>query len=184
MKILRGFLPFVAFIVACRFATAQAAVWIAFATALGVFAFSRLQEPAKAPKILEVGSIALFGVVGLVAHFAPIPLSLGVVRLAVDGGLLIVVVCSLALKNPFTLQYAREEVPQEYWANPLFIAVNVRITFAWAVAFALNAIADALLAFVPVVPIWADVTLALGSLAGAALFTAEEAKRARAQRPA
>jgi len=37
---------------------------------------------------------------------------------------------------------------------------------------------------VPAVPIWVDATLAIGSLAGAALFTAEEAKRARARVPA
>jgi intracellular septation protein A len=184
MRILRGFLPFVAFIVATKFMTAQAAVWLAFATAVAVFAYSRFREPAKQPKILEAGSVVLFGIVGLVARLAPVPLSLGIVRLAVDGGLLLVVLASLVLKNPFTLQYAREETPQELWSNPLFIALNVRITWAWALAFAINAGADALLAFVPAVPIWVDVTLAVGSLAGAALFTTQEAKRARARAPA
>jgi len=77
------------------------------------------------------------------------------------------VLASLALKNPFTLQYAREETPQALWTNPVFIALNVRTTWAGRSR-----------------SIWIDVTLAVGSLAGAALFTTQEAKRARARVPA
>ena len=65
------------------------------------------------------------------------------VRLAVDGGLLVIVLVSLAIGMPFTLQYARESVPKEFWTVPLFITTNQRITAAWAAAFAVMTAADA-----------------------------------------
>jgi len=40
---------------------------------------------------------------------------------------------SVALR-PFTEQYARESVPQQYWDSPRFHAVNCRISAVWAVA--------------------------------------------------
>ena len=39
-------------------------------------------------------------------------------------------------------QYARERVPKEYWASPLFLATNQRITGVWAAAFAVMTIAN------------------------------------------
>ncbi|SNS62777.1 hypothetical protein [Rhodococcoides kyotonense] len=47
---------------------------------------------------------------------------------------------TLALRNPFTLEYAKEQTPQEYWNSPLFLKVNNRITLAWASAFAFSAV--------------------------------------------
>jgi hypothetical protein len=41
------------------------------------------------------------------------------VRLAVDAGLLAIVLASLAAGRRFTLQYARERVPEQYWHAPL-----------------------------------------------------------------
>ena len=50
------------------------------------------------------------------------------VRLRVDGGLLLIVLISLAIRKPFTLQYAREHTPKERWNDPGFIRSNVIIT--------------------------------------------------------
>ena len=81
-------------------------------------------------KVLEVGSLLLFGLLLLYTLIAAPHWSVATVRLAVDGGLAIVLV-SLAIGAPFTLQYARERVPKEYWASPLFLATNQRITGVW-----------------------------------------------------
>src|SRR5689334_12198735 len=39
------------------------------------------------------------------------------VRLCVDSGLLLIVLVSMAVGRPFTLQYAREQVAREFWGG-------------------------------------------------------------------
>lgn len=45
---------------------------------------------------------------------------------------------SLAVKFPFTLQYAREQQPKEKWHNPTFIFINNFLTAVWGVVFVFN----------------------------------------------
>ncbi len=47
---------------------------------------------------------------------------------------------SILLRNPFTLQYAKESTPEEYWATPLFLHINYVITAVWALAFTWSAV--------------------------------------------
>jgi hypothetical protein len=48
---------------------------------------------------------------------------------------------SILLRNPFTLEYAKEQVEEDVWDTPLFRKVNYRITLAWALAFSFSALA-------------------------------------------
>ncbi len=45
---------------------------------------------------------------------------------------------SLAIRKPFTIQYAYEQVEPEYWDSPQFYATNRTITMVWCIAFAIN----------------------------------------------
>jgi len=45
---------------------------------------------------------------------------------------------SILAGKPFTLQFARESTPREFWSTALFHHANVLITLAWAAAFSLN----------------------------------------------
>ena len=62
------------------------------------------------------------------------------------GGLLVyLVLCgmafvSLAVQSPFTLQYARQGWPREYWDQPLFRSVNNVITGFWGLIFLTDAV--------------------------------------------
>lgn len=47
---------------------------------------------------------------------------------------------SLIISKPFTLQYAREQVPQQFWSNPGFIKVNQIITAVWGSIFVFSAL--------------------------------------------
>ena len=38
--------------------------------------------------------------------------------------------------TPFTEQYAREQVPEQYWGSPKFKAINRKLTTMWACIFA------------------------------------------------
>ncbi len=48
---------------------------------------------------------------------------------------------SILARVPFTIQYAREEVEQQYWDSPRFLRVNYVITGVWALAFLVAALA-------------------------------------------
>lgn len=63
-------------------------------------------------------------------------------RFKVDAGLLAIVLLTLALRRPFTLQYARERVPHYVWTDRRYVRANYAMTAAWALAFALMALAD------------------------------------------
>jgi uncharacterized membrane protein len=122
-------------------------------------------------KVLEVGSLALFGILLLYTLVAAPEWTVATVRLAVDGGLLVIVLVSLAIGMPFTLQYARESVPQELWTAPLFITTNQRITGAWAAAFAVMTAADAAAHYVEAIPVWIEVAASIAAFVGAVWFT-------------
>ncbi len=47
-------------------------------------------------------------------------------------------IATLAVKNPFTYQYAREDWDKSYWNDPAFIRINMIITGVWAGIFTLN----------------------------------------------
>jgi phytoene dehydrogenase-like protein/intracellular septation protein A len=51
---------------------------------------------------------------------------------------------TLAMKNPFTYQYAKEDWDKSYWTDPAFIRINEIITGVWGAIFTLNALLGAL----------------------------------------
>lgn len=93
------------------------------------------------------------------------------VRLSVDAGLLLIVLVSMAVGSPFTLQYAREQVAPEFWHRPEFIRTNYVITGVWALAFAVMVAAELSLLYVPALPSRAGVMAIIVALVGAVKFT-------------
>ncbi len=85
--------------------------------------------------------------------------------------LLVIVLISMAIRQPFTLQYAREEVEKELWDKPEFVRVNYVITGVWAAAFAVMVMADIVMLYMPGamrVGVWATII----ALFAAVKFTA------------
>ncbi len=78
--------------------------------------------------------------------------SLVAVRLYVDVGLLAIVLVSIAIGQPFTLPYARQQVDPAYWDHPLFLRTNAIIAGFWAAAFATMAGVEALMLVRPGFP--------------------------------
>lgn len=58
----------------------------------------------------------------------------------VNSTLAAIVLISMAIGQPFTLQYAREEAPREKWSHPLFLKINWILTSIWAVLMIIMAI--------------------------------------------
>jgi all-trans-retinol 13,14-reductase len=75
---------------------------------------------------------------------------------------------TLAMKNPFTYQYAKEDWDKFYWSDPAFIRINEILTSVWAWIFTFNAALGALAVFVfPAEELWLIVILPnVGIIAG------------------
>jgi hypothetical protein len=95
------------------------------------------------PKLLDVAAIIFFAgmlVAGVLVHPA------GQVWLDRWSGevsnamLVLVALGSILVKRPFTLQYAREMTPEEYWDTPLFLHINYVLTWVWTGMFAVTAV--------------------------------------------
>lgn len=176
MDILFGFTPYFAFFVVLRMVAVEAAMWAAFAVAVLIATYGKWR--GRSAKILEIGAISLFGALAVFTTVAHWDWTLTAVRLAVDLGLLTITLISIALGRPFTMQYARERVAREYWQSPLFLAINRRITWVWAGAFAALTVAHAL-TVLALVPVWTDALVTILALGYALNFTARYPEQAR-----
>ncbi|MCW0211669.1 hypothetical protein WHX56_24425 [Achromobacter veterisilvae] len=172
MNILLAFAPFIVFVIIER------AVGALEGLAAGAFVSAGLVlrdwlNPERRLKLLETGTLLLF--TGLTVY-APMAdgesWTIAETRLRVDGGLLFLVLLSIALRRPFTLEYAREKEPDYVWRSRRFMRMKYAVAAAWALAFAAMAATDALLAHHPRPPQAIVIAVTVAALAGAMKFTA------------
>ena len=178
MNLLLAFAPFVLFVVIERIWGIKAGLVSATVVSAALVARDRISRN-RSVKILELGTMALFGGLAAYALLAGATWSVIGVRLRVDAGLLLVVLVSIAIRTPFTLQYAREQVGQELWSSSEFIRTNYIITAVWAAAFAVMVAADLVMLYVPTVPLRVGVWTTILSILGAARFTGWYPERGR-----
>jgi hypothetical protein len=183
MDMLLAFSPFIAFVVIER--TVDVAAGLAAGALFSAVLLARdFLSSKRRMKILEIGTFLLFGVLMLYGFLFGASWSAAAVRLRVDAGLLLIVLASIALRQPFTLQYAREKVSPEFWDSPGFVHVNYAITFAWALAFAVMVAADLLMTYVSSVPHSVGVVITVVALYAAIKFTGWYPQRQRAAQQA
>jgi hypothetical protein len=180
MGLLLAFSPFILFALVNAFAGPLAG--LAAGTLVAAALLLRDAVTAgRTPKVLDIGATLLFGGLALVTlllgGLALVTLLVDVawsvigVRLCVDAGLLLIVLASLALGQPFTLQYAREQVSESLWHHPIFVRTNVTVTRAWAVAFGVMTLAEAALLALPALPASVGIGVVVLALALALGFT-------------
>lgn len=124
----------------------ELAVGISLAIAVAIVVAGRINRRGSSFKILEVSDVVFFAALAVIGIFA----SPGMHRwLETYSGevsniaLMVIALGSMAVGVPFTLQYAREQVPREVWNEPMFLRTNYYITGAWGAAFGVAAIAGA-----------------------------------------
>jgi len=178
---LLAFAPFITFAVLNHFITPTAALTAAALVSLGLI--MREMVLGRSAKIIEVGTCVLFGGLAVYAHLSNANWPIVGVKLAVDIGLFAIVLFSLAISRPFTLQYAREQAPQELWESPEFVRTNQVITLVWLAAFAAIIVADLILLWMPDVPHKVSILLTIAALYGAFKFTVAYPERATKQTP-
>lgn len=170
MGILMAFAPFIAFAVIDRLVGPTQGLLTALVVSVALLLRDWV-TPGRTPKILEIGTALLFGGLALYAALAEPTWSVIGVRLCVDAGLFLIVLVSMAMGRPFTLQYAREQVAPEFWDSPEFARTNTIITAAWALAFFVMVMAELALLYVPGLPRQIGVIAIILALVGAVKFT-------------
>ena len=176
MGVLLAFAPFLTFVVVERLIGVQPGL-IAAAVVAVVLVLRDLSR--KTVKVLDVGTALLFAGLAIYTHFANPDWSVIAVRLRVDLGLFLIVLASILLRRPFTLQYAREQVPREFWNSPEFVRTNYVITGVWAAAFAVMVLAEAAILYLPGMPKSLGVLVTVLAIVGAMKFTGWYPERGR-----
>lgn len=171
MSTLLAFTPFIAFALVDRLVGSLAGP-VAGAAASGLLVLREVFVRRRSPKMLDVGTLLLFGGLSAYAALAVPDWSILGVRLRVDLGLLLVILFSLAIGRPFTLQYAREQVEPALRNAPAFMRTNVLISAVWALAFVVLVMADLVMLMRPEIPLRAGIVATILALIDAARFTA------------
>ncbi len=170
MNTLLGFAPFVVFAVIDRLLGSTLGLAAGAATSAIVIAWDVLLRHRSA-KILEIGTLLLFGGLAIYAIVARPSWSIIGVRLWVDAGLLVIVLLSIVLRRPFTLQYATERSDVKTEMSPAFVRANYVISWVWAAAFAVLVAADLLMLTQPDVPLRVGIVTTIAALYAAIKFT-------------
>jgi hypothetical protein len=164
----------------------SAAVSLFAAAAIGLMVMAYDAFRGRSIKILGAGSVIVFVALGAYLTLVDSSLSGSAVKLTVDAGVLAISLASLAIRRPFTLQYAREAVDPETAKLPGFLRANYVITWAWSAAFVLMAVANVLMIYVPGLPLWSGLAIAFAARNTAVYFTKwyPEYRRAKFAAPA
>ncbi len=168
MNLVVGFSPFILFAVFSRL-SADLALWVAFAAAFVVTIRDFVESPSL--RLLDAGSLVLFALLALWRGFLDPNLSLAAVRFIAETALLLVLAIPLALRRPFSVDYARLDPREADWPPALFLRVNYQVSATWTFAFLAMAAADAAVVFGPQLPLWSSVGVSVLALAGAVTFT-------------
>lgn len=94
------------------------------------------------PKLLEYSDVIFFAALAIFVAVASDSTHGWLERWSgeiANLALVVIALGSIALRQPFTLAYAKEQAPRELWTNPVFLRTNYLITWAWAVAFLIEA---------------------------------------------
>jgi hypothetical protein len=161
--------PYGAFSLLMLVTSAAASLFAAAAIGLAVIAYDVVG--GRSIKILGAGSAILFTSLGAYLTLVDSSWSGSAVKLTVDAGMFAISLGSLAIRFPFTLQYAREVVDAQTADLPGFLTANYIITGAWTVAFLLMLMANLLMIYVPGLPLWSGLAIAFAARNTAVYFT-------------
>ncbi|MFF0218603.1 hypothetical protein [Streptomyces vinaceus] len=169
----------------------EIAVVLALATTIVLVTAGRLINRGSSWKLLEVADLVFFAILAVVGLLASEGTRKWLETYAGEVSniaLVVIAFGSMAIRMPFTLQYARERVDPEYWNKPTFLRTNYLITGVWGLAFLVAAAAGAYGDLVLRNPnnIWTGWIIQILAIVAALRFTAwyPEVARARALRDA
>lgn len=116
----------------------SAAVALGIALALLLLGWLR----GSRPKLLEYSDVVFFAALAIFVAVASDDTHAWLERWSgevANIALVAIALGSIAVRQPFTLAYAKEDAPRELWDDPAFLRTNYLITWAWAIAFLVEA---------------------------------------------
>jgi hypothetical protein len=161
--------PFAAFAALMLVASASISLFAGAAIAAAIIGYEVWR--GRSVKMLAAGAVIMFSALGGYISLIDSDWSSTEVRLAVDIGTLAIALTSIAIRFPFTLQYAREAVDAETLKMPGFMRANYIITWAWTGAFVLMLIANVLMIYMPSLPFWVGIGIGIAARNSAVYFT-------------
>ncbi len=161
--------PYGAFALLMLVTSAAVSLFAGAAICLAVIAYDL--AGGRSLKILGAGSVVVFTAVGSYVALVDPHLGVSAVKFAVDTGIFLVTLGSIAVGKPFTLQYAREVVDAETLKVPGFMKANYIITWAWTLSMLLMMAGNVALIYVPGLPLWSGLLIAFAARNSAVYFT-------------
>ena len=150
-------------------ASAATSLFAGAAVALALVAYDLWR--GRTVKLLAAGTALTFIVLGSYLALIDSPWSDHSVHLAINISVLAIILLSLTIRQPFTIQYAREQVEPEIAREPTFIRINYVLTWVWVAALVLMLIADILMLTIPSAPLWVGLGLTFAARNAAVYFT-------------
>jgi hypothetical protein len=173
--------PFATF--AALMLVAPAAVGLLAGAAIAAATIAYDLYNGRSLKMLAAGAAIMFGTLGGWIALIDGSWTATEVRLAVDLGTLAIALFSIAIRSPFTLQYARESVDAAIQQTSGFRRANYILTLAWTGAFSLMLIANLLTVYLPGLPFWVGLAVGFAARNGALVFTKWYPEYRRAKYP-
>lgn len=164
-----GFVPAAVFTLLANISQ-DLALWAGLSAAFVVSIRDFAQEPVL--RLLDMGSLVLFGLTAVYAGFIHPTITIQLTRFVVDVGFFALALLSILLRNPLTLQYAREQVTNDVWKSRPFLLTNYGLTGLWMLGFAAMAAGDAFADMHKNLPVSLDAALCLIVVAAALIVTA------------
>ena len=161
--------PYGAFALLMLVTSAPVSLFASAAICVAVIAYDILR--GRSIKMLGAGSVVLFAALGFYLTLVDPGVSTSAVKLTVDAGVFAIALLSIAIRFPFTLQYAREVVDAETAEQPGFMKANYIITWAWTAAFLAMMAANVLMIYSPGLPLWSGLVIAFAARNSAVYFT-------------
>ncbi len=134
-KMFLSLIPWVLFSVVVNRRGADAAAIAALGAAALSLVFLIKDAAKSGIKIIDVTGVLTFGALGVWGLIGGSSVDDWLADYARGGAAIVLAVIMLGsvVTVPFTEQYARESVPQEYWHSPVFRSVNRKISALWGV---------------------------------------------------
>jgi len=135
--LLTAFIPWIFFSIFYK-AQGPASIWVSLISALLMIVLNGRE--LRQGFVLPLGSVLFFLLLSFNNAFSFWPWASAHAFQLINSALAAIVLISMIIGQPFTLQYAREEVPKENWSHPLFLKINWILTSIWAVLMIIMAL--------------------------------------------
>ena len=180
LKFLVGFTPWLLFLFFSghTLLSLEISIVVCFAASL-LFGFRELRKGF----ILQWGTLYFFAGCIVTINFMKIMFVVKNMGVLSNGFLALLIWVTILMGKPFTLQYARIELPKEQWDNPGLVNSCRFIAVVWALILTLSASISLFKVLNPnACPDWVYFDVSIGIILGGSTFTTLYKKYKRARR--